>query len=86
MAVEAHKQKFIDTDAVDSLSAQDADKQRPFGSAIWGANSRARAIRARKLLGWSPHGKKLDEEIPEQVQIEAKLAGLVQGHAVEAAG
>jgi hypothetical protein len=49
-------------------------------------NSRARAIRANKLLGWTPKQKKLFDVIPEIVKDEAKELGLIKGHAEKAAG
>ncbi|KAI1330127.1 nucleoside-diphosphate-sugar epimerase [Xylariaceae sp. FL0255] len=41
----------------------------------FGANSAGVAARARKYLGWEPHGKSLKEEIPGIVTIEAKMLG-----------
>ncbi|KAI9825086.1 MAG: hypothetical protein M1832_001406 [Thelocarpon impressellum] len=86
VAVEARKQGFIKTDDVDSVDAGEDDKLSPIHFALWGANSRSRAERVRKLLGWVPKEKRPEDEIPEQIQIEAKRLGLVPGHAKKAAG
>lgn len=47
----AHKQGLLSSDEVVSISEKEADDLTWWGSALWGANSRCRAIRARKLLG-----------------------------------
>ena len=82
----AHKQELIPSDEVVSVSAKEADKLTPLGSAMWGANSRGRAIRARKLLGWIPSGRSIDDEIPYTLSAEAKRLGLVEGHAAKVTG
>lgn len=51
------------------------------GAELLGGNSRQRAIRARKLLGWTPRGQPLLEGIEELVTMEARKLGLIQGHA-----
>lgn len=86
VASAAQQQGFISSDEVVSLSALEADKLSSHGSALWGANSRCRAIRARKLLGWSPTGTSLIDEIPLAVESEAKKLGLIQGHAALVGG
>lgn len=42
--------------------------------------------RARKLLGWSPKQRSLDDEIPDMIASEARRLGLVEGHAAKVAG
>lgn len=86
VASTAQQQGLISSDEVVSVSAEEADKLSGHGSALWGANSRCRAIRARKLLGWSPTEKSLIDEIPLVVESEAKKLGLIQGHATLVAG
>lgn len=81
VASAAQQQGFISSDEVVTVSAEEADKLSSHGSALWGANARCRAIRARKLLGWSPTEKGLIDEIPLVVESEAKKLGLLQGHA-----
>ncbi len=84
----AHKQGFLSSDEVVSISEKEADDLAWWGSALWGANSRFHAIRARKLLGWSPKmgAKDLVSDISEVVSAEAKSLGLVPGHAAKVAG
>ncbi|KAJ9618318.1 hypothetical protein H2203_009236 [Taxawa tesnikishii (nom. ined.)] len=77
---------WIESDEVVKYEPEDANKLTPMGAALWGCNSRARAVRARKLLGWEPRSPSLDAEIGPTVEVEAKRLGLVVGHAKVAAG
>ncbi|KAF2199289.1 NAD dependent epimerase/dehydratase family protein [Delitschia confertaspora ATCC 74209] len=86
IAKAAYDQKLIDTPEVDSITSEEAKKLYPSGDYLWGTNSRSRAVRARKILGWKPVQKSLLELIPDIVVEEAKALGLVTGHAVKAAG
>ncbi|KAK5127897.1 hypothetical protein LTR85_005014 [Meristemomyces frigidus] len=86
IATEAHKQGLIETDEVRSLSKEEADKLTPWGSALWGANSRARAKRAREVLKWEPKAPSLREVIKPTLELEVKSLGLEPGHAKRAAG
>ena len=88
VAKAAHKMDLISSDQVVSISEKEADSLAWWGSALWGANSRFRAIRARKLLEWKPKkgGKDLDSDILEVVSAEAKSLDLVPGHATKVAG
>lgn len=91
IASTAKDQGFLPSDEVVTMSGDDANQQlmayTAFNAAfMWGTNSRCRAIRARKLLGWSPRERSMNEEIAEIVKIEAKGLGLVQGHADQVAG
>lgn len=69
-----------------SVSADEADSFRKYGFLLWGANSRCKAIRARNLLGWSPTGTAIQEEVTDLVDMEARGLGLTQGHASKVAG
>ncbi|KAJ4348942.1 hypothetical protein N0V95_005027 [Ascochyta clinopodiicola] len=82
----AHEKKLIDTAEVDTVTAEDADKLIPMGSYLWGTNSRCKASRASKVLGWKPQQKSMTDLLPEIVEGEAKNQGLIKGHAVKAAG
>lgn len=86
VANDAAKQGLIDNNEVQSVSNEEIEKLFPFGSILWGGNSRSRAIRARKLLGWEPIERSLEDEIQHTVKIEAERQGLIQGHAAVAAG
>lgn len=76
VAKQAHLQKFIDSPSVDDLDIDEAKKIHPYGHYLWGTNSRGRAIRARKLLGWNPQKPRLIDLIPEIVALEAEDLGL----------
>ncbi|KAJ4366810.1 hypothetical protein N0V83_007335 [Neocucurbitaria cava] len=80
-----HEKKLFNTADVDVVSKDEADKLRAAGSYLWGTNSRCKAIRANKLLGWTPKQKTLSQLLPEVVEDEAKKLGLIQGHAEVAA-
>ncbi|KAL8945827.1 MAG: hypothetical protein Q9222_007687 [Ikaeria aurantiellina] len=82
----AHKHGFITSDELKTLPYDEIVKMCPHGPMLWGANSRCRAIRARKLLDWSPKGKSIEEETPSTVTYEADLRGFVQHHAAKVAG
>ena len=86
VASAAHKQGYLPSDEVKTLSDDELNQLTPGGPMLWGANSRARAIRARKLLGWTPKEKTIEDDTPETVGIEAKRLGLVEGHAAKVAG
>lgn len=90
VSTSAHKLGFIPSDQVISISDKEADSLTWWGSALWGANSRSRAIRARKLLQWAPKrgNKDLDNDISEVVSAEARSLGLVlvPSHAAKVAG
>ena len=77
VAQEAHKQAFIPSNDVSIVSAEEANQLTPRGGLMWAANSRCKAIRARKLLGWSPTEKGMNHEISSIVTSEAKLLGLL---------
>ena len=84
VAEAAKKQGFIEDDKVVSVTTEEANKLTWFGAAAWGANSRARAIRARKLLGWEPKSPSIKDETAKTVEVEGKKMG--RGHAAKAAG
>jgi nucleoside-diphosphate-sugar epimerase len=81
IASAAYEQGFIPSDEVVALSADEADKLSPWGSVLWGSNSRCRAIRAGKVLEWRPNAPSLKDEISDIVKGEAARLGLVKGHA-----
>ena len=74
---------LIEGDKTPSLFSDELAKIHPYAVALWGMNSRGKAIRARKLLGWEPHGETLKELLPEIVEGEARALGLIQGHAAK---
>ncbi|CEJ60145.1 hypothetical protein PMG11_08730 [Penicillium brasilianum] len=76
VAKQAHLQNFIDSPNVNELNIDEVKKVHPFGHYLWGTNSRGHAIRARKLLAWSPQKPRMIDLIPEIVALEAKDLGL----------
>lgn len=81
----AKKKGLIDSDETPCLSVDELSEIHPYAAYIWGSNSRGKAIRARKLLGWVPHGKALKDELPNIVEEEARAYGLIEGHAAKVA-
>ena len=51
----------------------DAEKQAGGEGVTWTTNSRAKAIRARRLLGWEASRPSLKEEIPAILKSESEL-------------
>ncbi|PNS15269.1 hypothetical protein CAC42_8270 [Sphaceloma murrayae] len=82
----AKKLGLADTDEVKSLNKDEASQAVQAGHIRWGANSRCKAIRARKLLGWQPRRPRLKDVVAETVEIEARRLGRLPGHAAKAAG
>lgn len=77
----AKKDSYIPTTEVKLLSADEALEIAGFEALSWGLNSKGKAKRAHKLLGWTPHGEGLESSIPELVEREAKDLGISKGHA-----
>lgn len=86
IAKAAKDKGLISTADIDSISTEEAEKLVKAGSYLWGMNSRARAIRAKNLLRWTPKQKSLMDSIPDIVDGEAWELGLTHGHAQKAAG
>ena len=70
VAKRAQKLGLLESTKVDSLPPEKVDELRSYGSMLWGANSRGRASRARKELGWTPKGQPMVETIDEALRIE----------------
>jgi nucleoside-diphosphate-sugar epimerase len=83
MARIAQKMGLLDSNDTPSLSTTELAEIHPYGVLIWCSNSRGKAIRARKLLGWKPHRESLKELLPSIIDEEAKALGLIQGHAAK---
>ncbi|KAF5007888.1 hypothetical protein FDECE_5803 [Fusarium decemcellulare] len=75
-AEEAHKQGFIDHADTKKLAVDEAKEKLGFQALSWGLNSKGKAERARKYLGWNPSSPSLESVIPEMVRIEAACLGL----------
>ncbi|KAL8695603.1 MAG: hypothetical protein Q9224_003307 [Gallowayella concinna] len=86
VATAARRRGFIPTDKIEIHSNEEINEMSKAGTALWGANSRCRAMRARRLLGWSPKGKSIEDDIAETVAYEADLRGFVKHHAEQVTG
>ena len=53
-----------------SLSKDSALEQAGFEAVSWGLNSRGKAERARKVLGWKPTASSLEDSLPEIIKSE----------------
>ena len=73
---EAFKQGFIESAEANVLEGKEREKLEAVGVALWNVNSRAKAVRAAKLLGWRAGERSLMDEVPDIVSGEAKRIGL----------
>ncbi|KAH8153416.1 uncharacterized protein LAJ45_02228 [Morchella importuna] len=76
IAEKAKVKGYLRTNDVASLNDDEIKKIHPFGCVIWGTNSRGRASRARKVLGWTPKGASLEETLDALIDSEAKSLGI----------
>jgi nucleoside-diphosphate-sugar epimerase len=72
----AFKKGYIKTKEVKPMSKSEADEIVGIQALTWGLNSKGYAERARKFLGWHPHGRSLKDEIPDIVDSEASALKL----------
>lgn len=75
VAKEAEKLGYISNPKEQSLSVDAAMDDGGFESVSWGLNSRAKAIRARKLLGWKPVKPSIEAEVPAILKDEKERLG-----------
>jgi nucleoside-diphosphate-sugar epimerase len=71
----ALKKGYISEPKEYSLSKDEALEQAGFEAVSWGLNSRGKAERARKVLGWRPNQPSLEEEVPKIVDEERERLG-----------
>lgn len=74
---------LIESDKAEPLGEKELNAIHPWAVYLFCTNSRGKATRARELLGWAPHGKSLQDELPDIVESEAKTLGLIEGHAAK---
>lgn len=77
VAKAAFDKKLISSPDVEPIPDQQVTDLNEFGLYAWGSNSRGHALRARKLLGWTPDRPKLLDLVPDIVDVEAKDLGLL---------
>lgn len=82
IAKEAKKQGLIEEDRVETKDFDEVVAEAWAGS-TWALNSKSKAVRARKLLGWKPTRRGLIEEIPDVVAGEAKRLGITAKYAAK---
>ena len=76
IVAEAHSLGLIESaEAIDTITAAEADKLMPHGSVLWATNAVCEAARAREQLGWRPSGPTLQETIRDVVELEANRLG-----------
>jgi nucleoside-diphosphate-sugar epimerase len=85
-AKEGKSKGLLKTDEVDSVGKDQADLMIANGAAYWGLNSKCKAIRARKLLGWEPKKTDLNAVVSEIVEVEALALGMIKTNAQVAGG
>lgn len=74
VAAAAKQQGFTSSDEVKELKTEEYDTALPHGKVLYGTNARGKAVRATKLLNWSPQEVSLEEEIPRAVKEAHGLA------------
>ena len=75
ITIEAFKKGFIESAEADVLEGKEREKLEAVGVALWNVESRAKAIRAAKLLGWRVRERSLMDEVPDIVRGEAERIG-----------
>ncbi len=79
----AHKDGLLPSADVKSYTPEEADALFPGAKYSIGTNSRGVSIRAKKLLGWKPKMPSIEDELPNAVESEARLLGMIKGHAAK---
>ncbi|PYI29190.1 nucleoside-diphosphate-sugar epimerase [Aspergillus indologenus CBS 114.80] len=72
MAKYAAELGFIGQSRAEQISLEDGKKFAGFESLSWGLNSRGRARRAAKVLGWTPAQPSLEATLPEILEDEQR--------------
>ena len=73
---EAYRQGFIKSSEAEILEGEEREKLEAVGVALWNVRSRAKSVRAEKVLGWRAGERGLLEEVPGIVAGEARRAGM----------
>lgn len=70
VGLKLHKMGQLKSADPASISVEEANALRSHGGLLWGANSRSRASRARRYLGWEPKAPRLEDVYDEAIEIE----------------
>ncbi|PSN70814.1 NAD(P)-binding protein [Corynespora cassiicola Philippines] len=58
-----YQKELFTTAELESVTAEEAERLIPFGSVMYGFNSRSKGIRGKKLLGWEPKMPNFETEV-----------------------
>lgn len=72
IAASAQSQGYISSAETEDLDEKTAKEVAGFESISWGLNSRGEARRLKKLLGWTPVERSIEDEIPTIVANEQR--------------
>ncbi|KAJ4304948.1 hypothetical protein N0V90_000476 [Kalmusia sp. IMI 367209] len=75
IAQSAKEQGFIKEAEAEALDEETAKKVAGFESISWGLNSRGEAKRLKKLLGWAPKERSIEDEVSDIVWSEWQRLG-----------
>ena len=75
IANQAHRLGFIKEPKTQALSKDAALQHGGFEAVSWGLNSRGKAKRAKRVLGWTPTATSLEDEVPVLLKSEFARLG-----------
>ncbi|KAK6070011.1 hypothetical protein SCUP515_08689 [Seiridium cupressi] len=74
MAKKAYEAGYLKEEPKEKqLSKDEAFELADYNAVTWGLNSRGKAERLRKVLGWKPHRQSIEDEVPEILKSEKAL-------------
>ena len=73
VASQAAKMGYISNPKEGSLDKDEAIQQAGFEAVSWGLNSRGKAERAKKYLGWQPVKPPIEDEVPDILKQEQEI-------------
>jgi len=73
VASQAAEMGYVSDPKEGSLDKDEAIQQAGFEAVSWGLNSRGKAGRARKYLGWQPVKPSIEEEVPDILKQEHEI-------------
>ncbi|KAK1635983.1 hypothetical protein BDP81DRAFT_32017 [Colletotrichum phormii] len=76
VAEEAHRQGYLPAALTKEATMKEVLQSDGKANATWGMNSKSKAERARKYLGWEAESRSLREDIADTVAFEAKKLGI----------